>query len=59
VAPQPAQTAAPERTPPPDHAATVRRAIEALAAQLQASRQKDTTQNYQPGRGPSQGQGLE
>jgi hypothetical protein len=52
VAPQSAQTAAPERTPPPDHAATVRQAIEALARQLQVSRQKDTTQDYQPARQP-------
>lgn len=54
----PAQTAAPERAPPPDHAARVREAIEALAAQLRVSRQKDTTQDYHL-RQPSRGQGLE
>jgi hypothetical protein len=31
----------------------------ALARQLEASRQKDTTQDYQPARQPNQGQGLE
>ena len=53
----------PEAVPPSpvlrDHAAAVRQAIEALARQLQASRQKDTTQDYQPAHQPSQGQGLE
>jgi hypothetical protein len=42
-----------------DHAATVRETLTALARQLETSRQKDTTQDYQPGRQPSQGQGLE
>lgn len=56
-APQPAPTTAPERTPPPDHAARVREAIEGLAAQLQVSHQKDTTQDYS--RQQSRGQGLE
>ncbi len=40
-------------------AARLREALAGLARQLQASRQKDTTQDYQPGRQPSQGQGLE
>ena len=40
-------------------AAAVRQALEALARQLQASRQKDTTQDYRPAHQPSQGQGLE
>ena len=58
VASQPAPTTAPERMPPPDHAATVRQTIDTLVAQLQVSHQKDTTQDYRP-RQPSQGQRLE
>ena len=56
---EPTGQAAPEPVAQLDHAATVRETLTALARQLQASHQKDTTQDYQPGRGPSQGQGLE
>ncbi len=42
-----------------DHAAAVRETLAALARQLETSRQKDTTQDYQPVHRPSQGQGLE
>ncbi len=42
-----------------DHAAAVRETLAALAAQLETSRQKDTTQDYQPAHRPSRGQGLE
>ena len=61
VAPQPAPAglAALEPAAALDHAATVRETLAALARQLETSRQKDTTQDYQPGRQPSQGQGLE
>jgi ATP-dependent exoDNAse (exonuclease V) alpha subunit len=51
--------AAPEPVARIDHAATVRETLAALARQLETSRQKDTTQDYQPARQPSQGQGLE
>ena len=59
--PQPALAglAAPEPVAQLDHAAAVRETLAALARQLETSRQKDTTQDYQPGRQPSQGQGLE
>ncbi|MBK8751742.1 MAG: relaxase domain-containing protein [Candidatus Competibacteraceae bacterium] len=42
-----------------DHATRVREAMEGLARQLQASHQKDTTQDYPPAPQPSRGQGLE
>ena len=51
--------AAPEPVAQLDHAATVRETLAALARQLETSHQKDTTQDYQPARQPSQGQGLE
>jgi conjugative relaxase-like TrwC/TraI family protein len=54
-----AEPAAPEPVAQLDHAAAVRETLAALAAQLETSRQKDTTQDYQPDRGPSRGQGLE
>ena len=57
--PAPAELAALEPAAALDHAAAVRETLAALARQLETSRQKDTTQDYQPGRGPSQGQGLE
>ncbi|MEI2804433.1 MAG: AAA family ATPase [Albidovulum sp.] len=61
VSPQPALAglAAPEPVARIDHAAAVRETLAALARQLETSRQKDTTQDYQPARQPSQGQGLE
>ena len=61
VSPQPALAgpAAMEPVAQIDHAAAVRETLAALAAQLETSRQKDTTQDYQPAHRPSQGQGLE
>lgn len=49
-----------EPAAPRDHAAAVRETLARLARQLQASQQKDTTQDYHPpGRQPSRGPGLE
>ncbi len=58
----PAETLPPDPPAPTvlrDHAARVREAMEGLTRQLQASYQKDTTQDYQPASQPSRGQGLE
>jgi conjugative relaxase-like TrwC/TraI family protein len=58
----PAETLPPDLPAPTalrDHAARVREAMEGLTRQLQASHQKDTTQDYQPVQQPSRGQGLE
>ena len=59
-APSPEMPAPLAPAPAPDSAARLREAMMGLAAQLQVSRQKDTTQDYPPAHQPrGQEQGLE
>ena len=51
--------ATPDQTALRDHAARWRETLQGLARQLQASQQKDTTQDYQPVQPPSRDSGLE